>query len=129
MYCCLLTVVRWGCGLQYWDKRKILTWNKVIYSYKTTSCGNTNMGQTPLLQSIQVQNPRMSPFFNVDLVWKNRFKYGGHNKVAIEITYIIPCKDIKIFGACTRGHVNPNWMKQKQKLGPIKKSQKNNKKE
>ncbi len=29
---------------------------------RTTSCGITNKGQTPLFQSIQVQNPTMSPF-------------------------------------------------------------------
>ncbi len=49
--------------------------------------------------------------------------------MAIEITYIPPCKDIRIFGAWTRGHANPNWMKQKQKLGPTKKNQKINNQE
>ncbi len=29
-----------------------------------------------------------SPFSNVDLVWKYRFRHGGQNKVAIETTYI-----------------------------------------
>jgi hypothetical protein len=91
---------------------------------RTTSCGIINKGQIPLFQSIQVQNPTMSPFSNVDLVWKNGFKHGGHNKVAIEITHIPPCKDIKKFGVWTKGHANPDWMKQKQKLGLEKKKSK-----
>ncbi len=41
-----------------------------------------------LSQSIKIQNPKKSPFLNVDLVWKNGFRHGGQNKVAIEIAYI-----------------------------------------
>ncbi len=46
-----------------------------------------SMGQTPLSQSIEIQNLAKSPFSNVDLLWK-WFNHGGQNKVAIETTYI-----------------------------------------
>ncbi len=47
-----------------------------------------SMGQTPLSQSIKIQNLAKSHFSNVDLVWKDGFRYEGKNKVAIETTYI-----------------------------------------
>ncbi len=47
-----------------------------------------SMGQIPLSQSIEIQNSTKSPFSNVDLVWKDGFKHGGQNKVAIETAYI-----------------------------------------
>jgi hypothetical protein len=46
------------------------------------------MVRTPLSQSIEIHNPTKSPFSNVDLVWKDGFRHGGQNKVAIETTYI-----------------------------------------
>jgi hypothetical protein len=46
------------------------------------------MGQTSLSQSIKIQNPTKSHFLNVDLVWKDGFRHGGQNKVAIETAYI-----------------------------------------
>lgn len=42
------------------------------------------MGWTLMFQSIQVQSSVQSPFSNVDLVWKNGFRHGAQNKVAIE---------------------------------------------
>jgi hypothetical protein len=47
------------------------------------------MGQTPLSQSMEIQNLAKSPFSNVDLVWKDGFKHGGQNKVTIETAYIL----------------------------------------
>jgi hypothetical protein len=81
---------------------------------RTTSYGITNMGQIPLFQSIQVQNPTMSPFSNVDLVWKNGFRHGGHNKVAIEITYIPPTRISKKL-ECEQGDMQTpiEWNKNK----------------
>jgi hypothetical protein len=38
-----------------------------------------SMGQTPLFQSIEIQNLANSPFSNVDLVWKDGFRHGGKN--------------------------------------------------
>jgi hypothetical protein len=46
-----------------------------------------SMGQIPLSQSIGIENSTTSPFSNVDLVWKDGFKHGGQNKVAIETAY------------------------------------------
>jgi hypothetical protein len=47
-----------------------------------------SMGWTPLSQSIEIQNPAKSPFLNVDLVWKDGFRHGDQNKVAIETANI-----------------------------------------
>jgi hypothetical protein len=47
------------------------------------------MGQTPLSQSIKIQNPAWSPFSNVDLVWKDGFRHAHQSKVAIETAYIL----------------------------------------
>lgn len=41
-----------------------------------------------MFQSIQVQSSTQSPFSNLNLEWKNVFKHGGQNKVAIEVAYI-----------------------------------------
>jgi hypothetical protein len=46
------------------------------------------MGRNPLSQSIKIQNLAKSPFSNVDLMWKDGFRHGGQNKVAIETAYI-----------------------------------------
>ncbi len=46
----------------------------------------------------------MSPFLNVDLVWKDGFKHGGQNKVAIETTYI-PHAHVFEFLQGERGHM------------------------
>ncbi len=40
------------------------------------------------VNSIEIQNPTKSPFSNVDLVWKDGFRHGNQNKVAIETIYI-----------------------------------------
>jgi len=41
-----------------------------------------------LSQSIEIQNLAKPLFSNVDLVWKNGFRHGNENKVAIETAYI-----------------------------------------
>jgi hypothetical protein len=46
------------------------------------------MGQTPKSRSIEVQNLTMSPFSNVDLVWKKGEQHEGKNKISIEHAYI-----------------------------------------
>jgi len=53
--------------------------------YKVIHLAIQNMGQTPLSQSIEIQNLAKSPFSNVDLVWKDGFRHGGQNKVAIKL--------------------------------------------
>jgi hypothetical protein len=57
--------------------------------YKVIPSTIQNMGQTPLSQSMEIQNLAKSPFSNVDLVWKDGFKHGGQNKVTIETTCIL----------------------------------------
>jgi hypothetical protein len=47
-----------------------------------------SMGQTPLSHSIEIQNSTKPPFSNLDLVWKDGFRHGSQNKVAIETAYI-----------------------------------------
>jgi hypothetical protein len=56
--------------------------------YKVIPSAIQSMGQTPLSQSIEIQNPAKSPFLNVDLVWKYGFRHGGQNKVTIKTAYI-----------------------------------------
>jgi hypothetical protein len=57
--------------------------------YKVIPLVIQSMGQTSLSQSIKIQNLAKSPFSNVDLVWKDGFRHGGQNKVAIETAYIL----------------------------------------
>jgi hypothetical protein len=56
--------------------------------YKDIPLTIQSMGQTPLSQSIKIQNWTKSPFSKVDLMWKDEFKHGGQNKLTIEIAYI-----------------------------------------
>jgi hypothetical protein len=56
--------------------------------YKVIPLVLQNMRQTPLSQSIKIQNLAKSPLSNVDLVWKDQFRHGGQNKVAIETAYM-----------------------------------------
>jgi len=56
--------------------------------YKVFPSAIQSMGRTLLSQSIEIQNLVKSPFLNVDLVWKDGFKHGGQNKVAIKTAYI-----------------------------------------
>jgi hypothetical protein len=57
--------------------------------YKVILLVIQSMGQTPLSQSIEIQNLAKSPFSNVDLVWKDAFRHGGQNKVVLETAYIL----------------------------------------
>jgi len=68
-------------------------------------------GEIPLSQSIKIQNPTKSHFSNVDLVWKNGFRHGGQNKVAIEIAYILHVKKItsNILGMVSKPKNPFNW--------------------
>ncbi len=56
--------------------------------YKVISSTIQSIGQTPLSQSIKIQNSTKSLLSNVDLMWTDGFWHGGQNNVPIEITYI-----------------------------------------
>jgi hypothetical protein len=56
--------------------------------YRAISLTIQSMGQTPLSQSIEIENPAKLFFSNVNLVWKDEFRHKGQNKVTIETTYI-----------------------------------------
>jgi len=56
--------------------------------YRVIPSAIQSMGRTSLSQSIEIQNSTKSPFSNVDLMWKDGFRHGGQNMVAIEIAYI-----------------------------------------
>jgi hypothetical protein len=45
--------------------------------YKVIPLAIQSKGQTPLSQSIEIQNPGKSPFLNVDLRWKDGFGKMG----------------------------------------------------
>jgi len=46
------------------------------------------MGHVSKSQSIEIQNPRKSPFNNMDLVWKNDVQHGGAHIFEVECVYI-----------------------------------------
>jgi hypothetical protein len=56
--------------------------------YKVIFSTIQSIGQTPLCQSIEIQNWTKSLSSNVNLMWKDEFWHGGQNKVPIETTYI-----------------------------------------
>jgi hypothetical protein len=58
------------------------------FYYKAIYLAIQSMVQTPLSQSIKIQNSTKSLFLNVDLVCKGGFKQRGQNKVIIESAYI-----------------------------------------
>jgi len=47
-----------------------------------------NMGHASKSQYIDIQNPKKSPFNNMDLVWKNDVWHGGAHIIEIECAYI-----------------------------------------
>jgi hypothetical protein len=56
--------------------------------YKVILSTIQSMGRTPLSKSIEIHNSTKSHFSNVDVVWKDGFRRGDQNKVAIETTHI-----------------------------------------
>jgi hypothetical protein len=72
--------------------------------YKVIPLAIQSMGRTPLSQSIDIQNLANSPFLNVDLVWKDGFRHGRQNKVAIKTTYI-PHARVFEFLQGEQGHI------------------------
>ncbi len=73
-----------------------------------------------MFHSIQVQNSTWSPFSNVDLEWKNVFRHGAQNKVAIEVAYI-PRGKYHIFWRVNEGICKPHLSGTNIKTWPSKK--------
>jgi hypothetical protein len=46
------------------------------------------MGCASNSQSIEIQNPRKSPFNNMDLVWTKNVRHGGTHVIEVEYAYI-----------------------------------------
>jgi len=46
------------------------------------------MGHASNFQSIEIQNPRKSPFKNMDLVWTKDIQHGGAHIIEVECTYM-----------------------------------------
>jgi hypothetical protein len=46
------------------------------------------MGRASKSQSIDIQNPRRSPFNNIDLVWRKNVRYGETHIIEVECAYI-----------------------------------------
>jgi hypothetical protein len=46
------------------------------------------MGCASKSQYIEIQNPKKSPFNNMDLVWKKDVWHGGAHTIEVECTYI-----------------------------------------
>jgi hypothetical protein len=47
------------------------------------------MGHVSKSQSIEIQNPRRSPFNNMYLVWRKDVLYGGPHIIEVECAYIL----------------------------------------
>jgi hypothetical protein len=48
----------------------------------------SNMGHALKSQSIEIYNPRKSPFNNMDLVWREDVWHGGAHIIKVECAYI-----------------------------------------
>jgi hypothetical protein len=46
------------------------------------------MGHASQSQYIEIQNPKMSPFNNMDLLWKKDVRHGGEHIIEVECAYI-----------------------------------------
>jgi len=46
------------------------------------------MGRASKSQYIEIQNPKKSPFNNMDLVWKKDVEHGGAHIIEVECAYI-----------------------------------------
>jgi len=46
------------------------------------------MGCVSKFQHIKIQNPKKSPFNNMDLVWKKYVRHGGAHIIEVECVYI-----------------------------------------
>jgi hypothetical protein len=46
------------------------------------------MGHVSKSQSIEIQNPRKSPFNDMDLVWKKDVQHGRAHIIKVECAYI-----------------------------------------
>jgi hypothetical protein len=47
-----------------------------------------NMGHASNSQFIDIQNPRKSPFKNMNLVWKKDVQHGGPHMIKVKCAYI-----------------------------------------
>ncbi len=47
----------------------------------------SNMAHASKSQSIEIQNPRKSPFNNMDLVWRKDVRHGGAHFIEVECAY------------------------------------------
>jgi hypothetical protein len=46
------------------------------------------MGRASKSQNIEIQNPKKSPFNNMDLVWKKDVRHGGAHIIKVECASI-----------------------------------------
>jgi hypothetical protein len=63
------------------------------------------MGRASKSQYIEIQNPKKSPFNNMDLVWKKKIRHGGAQIIEVECAYI-PHAQISEFLNGERNHEN-----------------------
>ncbi len=54
------------------------------------------MGHVSKSQYIEIQNPKKSPFNNMDLVWKKNVRHGGAHIIEVECAYIPHAQTSKI---------------------------------
>jgi hypothetical protein len=91
-------------------KYKVLDININLSSFLVQSTQGIilNMGCASKSQSIDIQNPRKSPFNKMDLVWKKDVWHGGARIIKVECAYI-PHAQILEFLNDERSHEG-SWM-------------------
>ncbi len=62
--------------------------NLLFFLVQSTQNIVSNMGYASKSQYIKFQNPKKSPFNNMDLVWKKDVQHGGAHIIEVECAYI-----------------------------------------
>ncbi len=62
--------------------------NFILFFVQLTEGIVSNMGCASKSQYIEIQNPKKSPFNNMDLAWKKDVRHGGAHIIEVECAYI-----------------------------------------
>ncbi len=79
--------------------------NLLFFLVQSTQGIVSNMGYASKSQYIEIQNPKKSPFNNMNLVWKKNVWHGGGHIIEVEYAYI-PHVEILEFLNSERSHEN-----------------------
>jgi hypothetical protein len=78
------------CNSTYY-KYKVLdiNVNLLFFFIQSTQSIVSNISRASKSQFIEIQNPRKSPFNNMDLVWKKDVQHGRAHIIEVECAYIL----------------------------------------